>query len=61
MKSARPPLPHSADVAARAGGSCRQPTAQGFMAAVGLWLRDHAGLLLRARCNGAWCWSTPRC
>lgn len=45
MKSARPPLPHSADVAARAGGTCRQPTAQGFMAAVGLWLRDHAGLL----------------
>ena len=43
MKSARPPLPHSAD--ACAGVSCSQPTAPGFMAAVGLWLRDHAGLL----------------
>ncbi|PTU66762.1 hypothetical protein DB032_18425 [Chromobacterium sp. Panama] len=43
MKSARPPLPHSAD--ACAGASCSQPTAPGFMAAVGLWLRDHAGLL----------------
>ncbi|MCD5361268.1 4Fe-4S binding protein [Chromobacterium aquaticum] len=43
MKSARPPQPSSAD--ACAGASCSQPTAPGFMAAVGLWLRDHAGLL----------------